>query len=365
MRVFQNSGIYPFYLLRLRRLTAGLTTFAAMRDAFLGDRYGAPHFLKPVLDGEATAFFTNGDDRALQRQWARENGMAASASLEAILLAQIEAHRTEVFYNMDPVRYPGAFVGRLPGCVRRSVAWRAAPTPASVDFGGYDLLVCNFPSILASYEACGWRAAYFSPAHDPELDAEAARTDRPIDILFVGGYSRHHRRRAAVLEAVAELGSRAKLALHLDASRATRLAETPPLSFMPMLARHRRPKLIARAARAPLFGRELYRALGSAKIVLNGAVDMAGDERGNMRCWEAMGAGALLVSDAGRYPDGMEDGRTLVTYASADDARARLAAMLDAHDERRSIAAAGHAMIAERYSKARQWAAFQELVAQL
>lgn len=50
MRLFQNSGLYPAYLTRLNRLAAGATTFAQRRQAFLSDRFGASHFLKPVVD---------------------------------------------------------------------------------------------------------------------------------------------------------------------------------------------------------------------------------------------------------------------------------------------------------------------------
>lgn len=39
-----------------------------------------------------------------------------------------------------------------------------------------------------------------------------------------------------------------------------------------------------------------------------------------MRCFEAIGCGALLVSDAGRYPDGMKPDETMETYGSADQA---------------------------------------------
>lgn len=41
-------------------------------------------------------FFTNGDDNTSQGLWARENGMPNKPSLEDILLAQIERHRTEL-----------------------------------------------------------------------------------------------------------------------------------------------------------------------------------------------------------------------------------------------------------------------------
>ena len=74
-----------------------------------------------MLNGDETAFFTNGDDEVLQRTWALEMGMSPKASLPEILLAQIESHRTEVFYNLDPMRYGGDFVvGFRDACEKRS-----------------------------------------------------------------------------------------------------------------------------------------------------------------------------------------------------------------------------------------------------
>ena len=360
MRLFQNSGLYPAYLTRLNRLAAGATTFAQRRREFLADRFGASHFLKPVLDADPDAFFTNGDDEALQRLWAADHGLARDASLDAILLAQIEHHRSEVFYNMDPLRYGSAFVRKLPGCVKRRIAWRAAPSPRA-DFAAYDRVVCNFPSILDSYRERGWHAAYFSPAHDPEMDAYAANTERPIDVIFIGGYSRHHRQRAEILEAVAGQRQDAQLVFHLDRSRLTKLAESLPGRMLP-LAKHRRPPQIRAVTADPLFGRGLYKALSQAKVVLNGAVDMAGNDRGNMRCFEAMGCGAMLLSDKGHYPDGMVDGQTLLTYHSAADAVAKIAAALASPATSAGIAEAGHAMVRSRYSKQDQWDKFQALL---
>lgn len=363
MRLFQNSGLYPAYRRRLALLVGQARDFDAMRRAFLADRYGACHFLAPVLEGDESAFFTNGDDESLQRQWATENGLAAQASLDEILLAQIEHHRTEIFYNLDPMRYGSAFVRRLPGCVRRSIAWRAAPS-SGADFEAYDRIVCNFPGILQSYRERGWKAAYFAPAHDPVMDRHAVNEERPIDVLFVGGYSRHHRQRTETLEAVAALGATHRVRFHLDRSRLTRLAETAVGRLLP-LADHRRPRDIRSVSAEPVFGLELYEAIAHAKIVLNGAVDMAGEERGNMRCFEAMGCGALMVSDAGRYPDGFERGRNLLTYARPRDAACLIREALAEPSRRQSIAAAGLRLMQTHYSKGRQWQAFCDLVATL
>lgn len=355
MRLFQNFGLYPSYRPRLARLTAGLDSFAAARDAFLADRYGASHLLKPVLDGDPEAFFTNGDDESLQRLWAKEQGMPGEPALDAILLAQIEHHRTEVFYNLDPMRYGSDFVRRLPACVKHAVAWRAAPGEA--DFSAYHLLVCNFPSILQSYAAKGWRTGYLFPGHDPEMDAYAAHTERPIDVLFVGGYSRHHRKRAEALEAVARHRDSMRVVFHLDRSRLTRLAESPLGRLLP-LSRHRRPADIVAVHQEPVFGRDLYLALSRAKIVLNGAVDMAGNDRGNMRCFEAMGCGALLVSDAGNYPAGMVDQQTMLTYDNHPDAFHKIQSILRRDSERNRMTFDARQMVTSSYSKHEQFQQF-------
>src|SRR5690349_12985653 len=131
VRLFQNSGMYPTYMRRLRALTNGFSSFTEQINIFIDDRYGASHFLLPVLNRDPEAFFTNGDDELLQTAWAREHGLARNVSLEDILLAQIENHRAEVFYNLDPIRYGSDFVRKLPACVRCSIAWWAAPSAQS------------------------------------------------------------------------------------------------------------------------------------------------------------------------------------------------------------------------------------------
>lgn len=360
MRLFQSSGLYPNYLPRLRSLVSDDASFDQQVTAFLNDRFGAPHILAPVLNGDPDAFFTNGDDPVLQGAWAREKGLRADATPEEILQAQIEEHRTEVFYNLDPIRFPSAFIRKLPSTVRVSVGWRAAPL-SGADLSAYDLIVSNFPGILRSWKGLGFRTDTLFPAHDPVLDSYSHQTDREVDVLFVGGYSRLHGRRARILEAVASLASTYTVDYRLDSSRLTRLADSP-LGMLGPLSRYRRPGVIRAVSRQPVFGRQLYALLGSAKIVINAAIDMAGEERGNMRCFEALGAGAALVSDRGVYPPGMEDGKTIVLYDDPVAARDKIEALLQKPAEREAVASAGRAMIASTYSKAAQMARFERLV---
>jgi Glycosyl transferases group 1 len=362
MRLFQNSGLYPSYLRQFDRLAAGATGFDDRLRLFLDDRFGALHFLQPVLNGSPDAFFTNGDDSVLQKYWARENGMPSSSALEDILVAQIEHHRADVFYNMDPIRYGSAFVRRLPGCVKKTICWRAAPS-GNADLSAYGAVVGNFPSILEDWRNKGCHVASFFPAIDPVMD-QYGRGDRPIDVLFVGGYSRHHSRRARILERVADLAATRNVVFCLDASRLTRLAESP-LGFLPPLKKHRRPEAISRISKAPVFGRKLYELIGQSKIVLNGAIDMAGEDRGNMRCFEAMGCGALLVSDAGHYPEAMEPDATIKVYGSPEQAAELIEERLADSAGSSGMASLGRERVVGAYSKSLQWQHFVDLAGRL
>jgi spore maturation protein CgeB len=98
---------------------------------------------------------------------------------------------------------------------------------------------------------------------------------------------------------------------------------------------------------------------------LNCAIDMAGEERGNMRCFEAMGCGALLVSDAGRYPDGMEPGSTIAAYGSSEEAAKLINERLADSSGSSQTASRGRQRIANIYSKSLQWQHFVDLAERL
>ncbi len=363
VRLFQNSRYYPSLRSKVRELTRDSSTFAGKIDAFVRFREGGCHILLPVDRRAEWAFFTNGDDADIQRVWARERGLSSRASLADILKAQIEEHRTDVFYNLDVTGWADDFVKSLPGCVKCVIGWHALPFQ-NVSFSGYDIMVCNFPSTLTGLQQLGYRTEYFFPAYDPEMTPFALRQDRPVDVLFVGGYSRHHKQRAAVLEAVAQMAGDHNVMFHLDRSRLCRLAESPLGRLLP-LAAHRRPSAIRAATSAPIFGRDYYEALSSAKIVLNGSIDMPSADRGNMRCFEALGGGSLLLTDEGNYPEGMSDGSTMVTYRSAEHAVSQIKTLLENPGQLSRIAGAGHDMISSRYSKEVQWKRFEALVASI
>jgi spore maturation protein CgeB len=94
-------------------------------------------------------------------------------------------------------------------------------------------------------------------------------------------------------------------------------------------------------------GQEMADVYRKSRIVFNQAVrnDL------NMRVFEGMAAGALMVTDT-IHQNGMEDlftpGEHLVTYASEAELFARLDYYLAHEDERRAIAERGRALVLQR-----------------
>jgi spore maturation protein CgeB len=128
------------------------------------------------------------------------------------------------------------------------------------------------------------------------------------------------------------------------------------------MGRHRRSRAVRAVSRDPVYGRDLYALISRSKIVLNGAIDMAGQDRGNMRCFEAMGCSALLLSDAGLYPMGMRDGETLLAYSSPSQARELVQRVLSDWGCYAEVARRAHRMVRSLYSKEHQWHEFNRLV---
>jgi hypothetical protein len=365
MRLFQSAGFGSDYLetFNLRHPVSGYVSFDEHKAALLYDRYDATHILKPVYDRDPNCFFTVCDDPILQVRWAKENELAAS-NLTDILLAQIEAFQPDVLYQLDPILFPSSFVRRLPGCVKKVVAWRAASI-GGADLSAYDVVLSNFETLNAQWREKGLHTAWFSPSWDPEMAPYAANVDREKDVFFAGSYARTtgHDVRLVMLDAVAQLSDLYRIDLRLMARKWGRLTNKPFFRWIPVPIQL--PKSLRARKGKSVYGREMYETLSRTRIVLNPATDIAGEIRGNMRCWEAPGCGACMLGSAGEYPEGFESGVNFESFTNADDLQRKIKLLLADEHRRAEIAKAGAEMLPRIWSKERQWNDFVTLVAAL
>ncbi len=365
MRLFQSSSFGRSYqsIFNFRYCEFKSQKYADRKIALLKDRYNATHILKPVYDNSQECFFTISDDPILQMLWAREKGLS-TCDLSDILLAQIEEFQPDVLYQLDPIQFPSSFVRRLPACVKKVIAWRAAPI-GSADLSAYDVVLSNFETLNARWREKGLHTAWFSPSWDPKMGQYADNADRPVDVFFTGTYARTtgHDTRLLMLDAIAQFSDNHHIDLRLMARKWGRLADKPFLRWVPWPIRL--PKSLRSLSNIPAYGLEMYEMLSRTKILLNPATDIAGNIRGNMRCWEALGCGACMLGSAGQYPEGFENGVNFESFTDTNDLVYKVTNLLADEARRIAIARNGAEMLARVWSKERQWSDFQALVASL
>lgn len=318
----------------------------------------AAHILTPPLECDSEFRFTVANDKTLQHRWAEEHGVRTK-NLEQILALQIEDHKAEVVYSLDPVRFDSSFIRALPSCVKVAICWLAAPQ-FGADLSAYSLRVCNFPGILEDWRTKGLSGAWLTPAHDPEMNLYAQNRERPIDVSFVGQYSWLHRQRNKVLEELAELRHTHLISLRLMCPRWKRLGNRRFLNRISLPIPYL-PKQLQTVCGPVVFGRDMYALFAQSKIVFNAAIDMSGTHRGNMRCFEALGCGAAMLSDRGMYSDGFTPGTHFDTFNDGSDVITKIKKWLAAPTDVELMARRGFEFVKNNFTQEKQWRMFKQL----
>ena len=302
------------------------------------------------LGGDAADVIANCEP--LQRRWLAEHGIgrprgarladlapAALAGaahrrwLQRALAAQVADFAPDVLYVQDPW-----FVdARTLDLARRGGAMVAtqiaSPPPPPARLRHYDLILTSFPHYVERFRALGLASEYLRIGFDETVMDRLARrslavapgAERRFAASFVGGLDpRVHAAGTTVLE------------------HACREADVDVWGYGAAALPPHSP--ILRRYHGEAWGLDMYAVLARSRIAINRHVDAAEGHANNMRLYEATGAGALLLTDAGcNLPDLFEPGREVVVYDSADDLGEKLHHYLGHDDERRLIAAAGQA----------------------
>ncbi len=116
----------------------------------------------------------------------------------------------------------------------------------------------------------------------------------------------------------------------------------------------------------PRFGLDMYRTLGASKVTFNIHTDAANGFVGNIRLFEATGAGTCLLTDRGKnMKDLFDEDRELVTYSSVDECISKLRFLLENEQERKKIAEAGQKRTLKDHSFQNRAMAIDEVISSL
>ncbi len=356
------------------------------------------------------------DLEPLQRAWAREHGLSCDGERwkEQIMLAQIEVVRPDVLFLQDVYSLrPEVRRGlkqRFP--FLRLVATFKGSAGGEHELGDLDVIFAGTPPMVRWYEEAGLRATLLYHAFDARvLDRLGPPgAEPPLDFTFAGstGYGFGWRlvsrfwtlldlaertqlqlwidelvekpsgpldaariragqglRRALVhgdaraLQGLLRLTApwrRLQVVVEqaLDDQRRMRAAEREGIATLArgLPARPLREMLPGRCGE-PVFGLDLYRLLRRSRITFNLHTDTVRGFAGNIRLFEATGAGTCLLTDrASNLGDLFEPDREVVTYGSLDECVEKVRYLLDHEGERAAIARAGQARTLRDHSVA-------------
>jgi len=305
MKLFQCIHKYPPHIPRFEekyKIKENGYGFKKVVELLLQDGYASTYILNPSLIPESNheLFFTIWDYEYLQQLWAGENGLKTN-DLDEIKLAQLEEFQPDVFYNHS-ARYDRNFIDKLNGKTgMKKICWDGVIKEYPPLHEKYDARLSLFQPFVDYWNTRGYLAAILPPAY---VDAweDIQGNERPIDVLFYGQYLEgYFSKRNIIIQDLLKWKNTRDYTINIHLQYREKTSPYINKRFLNKLTRWKKfpPALIRKEALPPIYGEDLYRAIGRSKIVINCFTDNNGLYKDNMRIYEAMSGGALMISEEG------------------------------------------------------------------
>jgi spore maturation protein CgeB len=357
MRLLKIGVYYTAYLHQFYARHPGLAaeSYAAQHASLVEDCFGSSDFWTKALTDlgyETCDLIANAEP--LQRMWAAERGQAFDEEdwLFAITEAQVRDFCPEVLIVADYSTMTAAFLRRLRDVcpsLRLVLGWCGAPYNDGSVFGEWDVVLSCVPELVSHFREAGRQSRHVNHAFEPRvLEKLGEREDATVaDFIFIGSVVKSERFHLGREKLLSRLVEETDLLIRSEVG-------PPPLSRVRRAARRLlgRPAMspaqpsvdarIARRARPPLFGLDMFRQLRASRVALNTHIDISTHSASNMRLFEATGVGTCLLTDwKENLGDLFEPDAEVVAYRDAEECVEKVKYLLGHDARRRDIAAAG------------------------
>lgn len=266
------------------------------------------------LDWEAIDVISNCHE--LQMMWMRENGFPQGPFLQDIVDYQISRYKPDVVFLQDlsiEVNCPRAIVAGQCSC----------RYPKVKNLQQCQVIFSSIPDHVADFKRLGIQSVFLPLAFEPSVLQEQGPRD--LDVVFVGGLGRNSywERGTELFEQIAsKIGER----FHWYGYA------TGPMS----------PRLQS-CYRGAAWGGDMYRLYQRARIVVNRHGEISRGAMNNLRCFEATGCGALLLTEDAPNLGEFFESNECAAYSSANDCIEKIKHFLANESERSEIARNGQA----------------------
>lgn len=258
-----------------------------------------------------------------------------------ILAAQIKHYRPDIVLNHAMRGISSCFLREMKPYIRLLVGQRGATRlPNSGDWGWYGLVISSFPPTVDWFRQKGIPAELHRLGFEPRVLSWPQPKGSTFDVTFIGGFYSVHSSRMVLLETLFDRFEQIRI-------------WGPGIDHLPLSS------LIRKHYVGQAWGREMYQILGNSKITLNHHGDVP-PYANNMRLFEAMGVGTLLITDWKEHLHEMfEPGKEVVPYQSPEECTELIKYYLEHDEERKAIACTGQERTLHKHTYCQR---MQELV---
>lgn len=369
LKFLQIHTFYPEYMKALydREPSLACSPYRAQMDRLVADGFSGIHMFAPYmgpLGYDAELIVAN--NPWSQQQWINENRITLDTPndwVREVARRQVEAIRPDILYLSEPITFDSAFIRSLSWKPRLVLGWRAANVPEGTDWSGFDVMLSSLAAMRETALRLGARAAeHFFPGYPEWVNGNIPDARPEFDVVFTGMWTlKQHPGRNRYLQEVAKAASDPrhpfKLGYYLSGQVET---ITPDVAHFDLGGR---------------YGVSMHRALLSGKIVLDArgiletrdasgkTIDLARRETGNMRIFEATGAGSFLLTE---YFDNLSDyfvpGVEVETFRDGKELVEKIRYYLAHPGEREAIAHRGQERCLSQYGMGARAAALDAII---
>jgi len=344
---YYKKYLFDFYAKHPQVSTLG---FSEHRGEIFNDHFGWPAEITNYINKQgigAELIIVNAE--MLQKQWAAENkcnGYSEADWERQIVFAQIKRFKPDIVWIGALFNYCGAFVKSILPYCKKVIIWVGSPFLETIDSTGISVLLTENPNTFRRIHDRFERIIVTKPGFNENILPEINAVEKNIDVSFIGGISHLHAKRARILASLIQHN----IDIKVFADIRNTCQPCSDKRYNDDVA------IIEAVNKGPVFGLDMYRTMSASRITLNVHIDNAQQNAGNMRMFEATGAGACLLTEhANNIDELFVPHEEILTYHDEAETVAILKEKLAKRDEVASIAHAGQRKTLSQYTISRMF----------
>ncbi|MGE5410245.1 MAG: glycosyltransferase [Clostridiales bacterium] len=362
IKLIKTSAYYKYYIKDFYDKHPNLkqASYKEQYNAIMADCFAWADFWKTHL--EATGKYSVEEivinNEYMQKQWAKEHNVNYTENnwQESILEAQIAEYKPDVWFSHADISPEFRLkIRRSHPRIKYIMGYDGTLKHDAGFFTGCDSILSCIDDTVKYYTDHGYQGYFLPYAFESDILKKVQAREPKYNVSFVGSFYPFKGLHSQRLRLITELSKHTKLDIwspvilhkgfagHMWAlSKLMRNGQWKDISYS---------NYIDKVRKGAVYGVEMYQVLADSKITLNFHGDIVIRKGGNMRLFEATGAGTCLLTDwKENLKDFFELDKEVSVFKSNEECLEKILYLLEHEEERKAIAQAGQKRTLTEYS---------------